>query len=105
LKKAGATIAAESGATTRQLMAMFDWTTESMAEVDTRAAEKKRLAGQAMFLIWLDRNGNENCRADLPGAVAPREISEVVQVLANRLAGVAGLEPATPGFGDRCSTN
>jgi hypothetical protein len=21
------------------------------------------------------------------------------------LAGVAGLEPATPGFGDRCSTN
>lgn len=36
-------------------MAMFDWTTESMAEVYTRAAEKKRLAGQAMFLIWLDR--------------------------------------------------
>src|SRR6185437_1072788 len=23
----------------------------------------------------------------------------------SRLAGVAGLEPATPGFGDRCSTN
>jgi hypothetical protein len=40
LKKAAATIAAENGATTRQLMAMFDWTTESMAEVYTRAAEK-----------------------------------------------------------------
>jgi hypothetical protein len=40
LKKAAATIAAENGATTRQLMAMFGWTTESMAEVYTRAAEK-----------------------------------------------------------------
>ena len=40
LKKAGATIAAENGATTRQLMAMFDWDTPSMAEVYTRAAEK-----------------------------------------------------------------
>jgi integrase len=37
LKKAGATIAAENGATTRQLMAMFDWTTISQAEVSTRA--------------------------------------------------------------------
>ena len=59
LKKAGATIAAENGATTRQLMAMFDWDTPSMAEVYTRAAEKKRLAGESMFLISLDRSGNE----------------------------------------------
>lgn len=64
LKKAGATIAAENGATTRQLMAMFDWTTISQAEVYTRAADQKRLAGEAMFLITLDRNGNENCRTD-----------------------------------------
>jgi hypothetical protein len=35
LKKAGATIAAENGATTRQLMAMFDWDTVSMAEAYT----------------------------------------------------------------------
>lgn len=54
LKKAGATIAAENGATTHQLMAMFDWTTVSMAEVYTRAAEQKRLAGDAMFLIRID---------------------------------------------------
>jgi integrase len=59
LKKAGATIAAENGATTRQLMAMFDWDTPSMAEVYTRAAEKKRLAGESMFLITLDRKGND----------------------------------------------
>jgi integrase len=55
LKKAGATIAAENGATTRQLMAMFDWDSPSMAEVYTRKAEQKRLAGEAMFLISLDR--------------------------------------------------
>jgi integrase len=62
LKKAGATIAAENGATTRQLMAMFDWSTISQAEVYTRAADQKRLAGEAMGLISLDRIGNENCR-------------------------------------------
>jgi integrase len=62
LKKAGATIAAENGATTRQLMAMFDWDSPAMAEVYTRQAEQKRLAGEAMFLITLDRTENENCR-------------------------------------------
>jgi integrase len=61
LKKAGATIAAENGATTRQLMAMFDWDSPAMAEVYTRQAEQKRLAGEAMFLITLDRTENENC--------------------------------------------
>jgi len=74
LKKAGATIAAENGATTRQLMAMFDWDTVSMAEVYTRAAEQKRLAGEAMALITLDRKENEDCRTDEPGAVAPAKI-------------------------------
>jgi hypothetical protein len=60
LKKAGATIAAENEATTRQLMAMFDWDGPAMAEVYTRAAEQKRLAGEAMFLISLDHTENEN---------------------------------------------
>ncbi|WP_454628461.1 hypothetical protein [Bradyrhizobium cenepequi] len=60
LKKAGATIAAENGATTRQLMAMFDWDAPAMAEVYTRAAEQKRLAGEAMFLISLDRKRNSD---------------------------------------------
>lgn len=55
LKKAGATIAAENGATTRQLMAMFDWSTISQAEVYTRGADQKRLAGEAMGLISLER--------------------------------------------------
>lgn len=80
LKKAGATIAAEGGATTRQLMAMFDWDTPSMAEVYTRAAEQKRLAGEAMFLISLDRKENEDCRTDQREAVAPKEIKDISNV-------------------------
>lgn len=71
LKKAGATIAAENGATTRQLMAMFDWDTVSMAETYTRAAEQKRLAGEAMFLITLERKGHDDCRTLEPASVAP----------------------------------
>lgn len=55
LKKAGATLAAENGATASQLMAMFDWSTISQAEVYTRAADRKRLAGEAMGLINLDQ--------------------------------------------------
>ena len=78
LKKAGATIAAENGATDRQMMAMFDWDTPAMAWVYTKAAEQKRLAGDAMFLISLDRTENENCRTDEPvdcRTVETREIS------------------------------
>ncbi|WP_315749573.1 MULTISPECIES: tyrosine-type recombinase/integrase [unclassified Bradyrhizobium] len=75
LKKAGATIAAENGATTRQLMAMFDWETVAMAEVYTKAAEQKRLAGEGMFLISLERPSeqveHENCRTDGADVVAP----------------------------------
>jgi hypothetical protein len=33
-----------------------------MAEIYTRSAEQKRLAGDGMFLISLDRTENENCR-------------------------------------------
>lgn len=80
LKKAGATIAAENGATTRQLMAMFDWDTPDMAEVYTRAAEQKRLAGEGMFLITLDQITNINCRTLSPGSVAPENSGGVSNV-------------------------
>ena len=51
LRKAGATILAENGATTHQLMAIFDWSTPAQAEVYTRAANRKRLTAQAMPLL------------------------------------------------------
>ncbi len=34
-----------------QLMAIFDWSSISQAEVYTRAADQKRLAGEAMGLL------------------------------------------------------
>jgi integrase len=51
LRKAGATIAAENGATTKQLMAIFGWDSVKQAELYTRAADQKRMAGDAMHLI------------------------------------------------------
>src|SRR5215470_13680017 len=50
-QSAGATIAAENGATTHQLMAIFGWDTLKQAEVYTRAADQKRLAESAMHLL------------------------------------------------------
>jgi integrase len=51
LRKAGATIAAELGATTPQLMAVFDWATPGQAEPYIRAANRKRMANDAMPLL------------------------------------------------------
>jgi integrase len=51
LRKAGATIAANNGATAHQLMAIFGWETLKMAEKYTRAADQKRLAEAAMHML------------------------------------------------------
>ena len=51
LRKAGAVIAAENGATAHQLMSMFGWQTMKEAERYTKAAEQKKLAKGAMPLL------------------------------------------------------
>lgn len=51
LRKAGATTAAENGASAHQLMAIFGWLTLAQAEHYTKAAERKRMAGDAMGLL------------------------------------------------------
>lgn len=51
LRKAGAALAAERGATEHQLMAIFGWKTIKEAERYTKAARQKVLAGQAMPLL------------------------------------------------------
>jgi site-specific recombinase XerD len=48
VRKIAATIAAENGATTRQLMAIFGWLNIKQAEHYTREAERARLAREAM---------------------------------------------------------
>lgn len=64
LRKAGAAIAAERGATDRQLMALYGWTTASQATVYTAAADRKKLAGEAVRLLSRDRTENERAPPD-----------------------------------------
>lgn len=51
LRKAGAAILAENGATAFQLMAIFDWTTIKQAEVYIRAANRKKAVAAALPLL------------------------------------------------------
>jgi integrase len=48
LRKAAATRAADNGATAHELMAIFGWKDIKEAEIYTRAADRKKLASQAM---------------------------------------------------------
>ena len=60
LRKAGATRAAEKGATVNQLMALFGWSTPKMAMHYTQAADRKKLAQRAGELLAPARTENEN---------------------------------------------
>ena len=51
LRKAGATIAADNGATDSQLMAIFGWTTRKQTAHYTKKADRRRLAGEAMHML------------------------------------------------------
>lgn len=64
LRKAGATIAADEGATAHQLMAMFGWTSLTEAERYTREANRKRAAAVAAGQI-------ENAFLPHPSPAAP----------------------------------
>ena len=59
LRKAGATLAAENGATEHQLMAIFGWSTLKEAERYTRTAQRKKLAGDAMPLLRRSKEEQE----------------------------------------------
>ena len=59
LRKAGATNAAENGATEHQLMAMFGWENPRQAAVYTRKANRDRLAAGAMHLVMPERTEKE----------------------------------------------
>jgi integrase len=54
LRKAGATMAANNGASAHQLMAIFGWSTLEMAQRYTRTADQERLAKTAMQMITLE---------------------------------------------------
>jgi integrase len=51
LRKAGATIAAENGATELQLMSIYGWTSPKNAAIYTRKANRVKIAAEAMQLV------------------------------------------------------
>jgi integrase len=51
LRKIGATLCAEKGATDHQMMAIFDWSTPQQAAIYTRAALRRRLAASSMHML------------------------------------------------------
>ena len=59
LRKAGATIAAENGATPYQLMSIFGWKTLEQAELYTKKVRQQLMAGGSMHLIGFDQTENE----------------------------------------------
>jgi integrase len=58
LRKAGACLAAEGGATEHQLMAIYGWETIKEAEKYTRKARRRTLAEQGMPALSRGRGGN-----------------------------------------------
>jgi integrase len=68
LRKAGATIAANNGATSRQLMAIFGWDTLKEAERYTRGADQLRLAEAAMHMLeTAEQSSTESSPTEVPG--------------------------------------
>jgi integrase len=54
LRKAGASRAAENGATNEQLKAIFGWTDDKMPSLYTRQASRAKMAGAAMGMLSRD---------------------------------------------------
>ena len=87
LRKAGATRAAEAGATVAQLKAMFGWTHDAMPSLYTKTANRARLAGDAMSLI----EGKPKQGASIPSPIHKvREQTDITSTISTaNLAGGA----------------
>jgi integrase len=74
LRKAGAAVAVEEGATDRQLMALYDWSSAGQATTYTKGADKRKLAGEASQLLE-DRMANKGLthRIDPPEKTASNQ--------------------------------
>jgi integrase len=59
VRKAGATVAAENGATHEQLKAIYGWTTYQQPDHYIRKARRRKVAQSARTLLVFDRNENE----------------------------------------------
>ena len=59
LRKLGATIAAENGATDEEMMAIFGWTTKTQTTLYTKKARRKLIAGKAMHKLLPEQKKDE----------------------------------------------
>ena len=95
LRKAGAARAAENGATTHELMAIFGWQTVKEAERYTQAAQRKRLAEGAERLLNRRKSGVSEPKI-------PTFLCNVVPTVERTLnynlgsGAQGGIEPPTP---------
>ena len=89
MRKAGATRAAERGATERQLMATFGWSTGKMAQHYTRAADRARLTHDAAQRA---QEQNKNSRTLGPVRERTRKLKRNQRVK-KRVVPRRGLEP------------
>lgn len=67
-RKAGAVLAAERGATEKQLMAVFGWRSGKQAAHYTRSADQKRLAAGAMYMLGAGQAENKTATGELENA-------------------------------------
>jgi integrase len=98
LRKAGASIAAENGATSDQLKAIFGWTTSQQADLYTRAARRKVLAKDGAKLLIPDRSENKSVplsEANLEKWDTQAEKMIKIKQLLKMMVGPEGLEPPT----------
>ena len=99
LRNAGATIAADAGATEHQLMAIYGWELPRQAAVYTRKANRKRLAGRRDASPRSGPDRERNCPTfDRGSREWDKAGKKVVSYQGAEKAVVpqAGLEPARP---------
>jgi integrase len=92
LRKAGATRAAERGASERQLMAIFGWSTGKMAQHYTRSADRVRLARDAAELLLPAQSENKKRPHLAPGAGASAKDRKKSQARSLKIGWCPGAE-------------
>jgi integrase len=72
LRKAGATILANNGASEHQLMAVYGWASPKQAAIYTRQANRRKLASDVMHLLVLTEQGENESVPPTSGVVSHR---------------------------------
>ena len=76
LRKAGATFAAENGATDQQLMAIFGWTNPEQAAVYTRTASRAKMAAMGVGMLQPNAAEEDQSGTSIPAPSDPVRGSE-----------------------------